>query len=63
MNKSPCKECNKRQLLCHSTCLLYKDFTKTIREIKTKNRLKNEAVKFQIIENIKRKNKWAKKQY
>lgn len=28
MNKSPCKDCTKRKLKCHSSCEDYKEFRK-----------------------------------
>ena len=43
MMKVPCKNCNERNIECHSHCEKYKEYQKQNEELKEKRRLQREA--------------------
>lgn len=57
---SPCYECDKRQALCHSSCLLYKEYKEKLQERKEQKARGVEAYRFIVNNTIKRKERWMK---
>lgn len=60
MINSPCYGCNKRQALCHSTCLLYKNYQNELQKAKELKAKGVEAYRLIVTHAIKRKERWMK---
>ena len=48
--KNPCKNCEKRELKCHSSCEEYKLYRAELDSINEKRRAYNEKVSFEVYE-------------
>ena len=61
MIKSPCKDCQNRRLLCHSSCLEYLEYFKSNEELKKKRFQETEKDYFAITRHRELKDKWIKR--
>lgn len=54
---SPCKACTKREIGCHSQCLDYCEYKKTLKEVKKTEREDGafRAYKYDVISKIRRR--------